>query len=122
MSRLASLLFLIVTSAALMPAVGQGQSSQALIQSALAAAPGSIGSDASVSDLMGMAREQPQVEALGLAYMLSGGSDASNTDPFATEPAPGSTWIDSGPHVMLLVPDARLLPGTPRIQPTVGPT
>ena len=37
--------------------------------------------------------------------MLAGGSDASNTDPFAAEPAPGEDWIASPPHVMLLFPD-----------------
>jgi hypothetical protein len=36
--------------------------------------------------------------------MLQGGSDASNTDPFALEPAPGEDWITSGPHVMILSP------------------
>lgn len=51
----------------------------------------------------------PEVTVLGVAYMLGGGSDASNTDPFATEPAPGHEWIDSGPHIMLIVPDARML-------------
>lgn len=47
----------------------------------------------------------PEKQALGLAYMLQGGSDASNTDPFATEPAAGDEWIASGPHVMLLQPE-----------------
>jgi hypothetical protein len=41
-----------------------------------------------------------------LAYMLQGGSDASNTDPFATEPAPGDAWMASPPHVMILLPEA----------------
>jgi hypothetical protein len=40
----------------------------------------------------------------GLAYMLQGGSDPSNTDPFATEPAEGEEWITTPPHVMILLP------------------
>ncbi len=48
---------------------------------------------------------QPSVQSVGLAYMLSGGSDASNSDPFATAPAEGHEWIDSGPHIMILLPD-----------------
>jgi hypothetical protein len=36
--------------------------------------------------------------------MLQGGSDASNTDPLATEPAEGEEWVISSPHVMLLLP------------------
>lgn len=48
---------------------------------------------------------KPNITAPGLSYMLAGGSDASNTDPFATGPAPGEDWIASPPHVMLLFPD-----------------
>lgn len=42
----------------------------------------------------------------GFGYMLMGGSDASNDDPYATKPAPGKAWIDTGPHVMILNPGA----------------
>lgn len=41
---------------------------------------------------------------VGFGYMLMGGSDASNDDPYATKPAPGKKWIDTGPHVMVLNP------------------
>jgi hypothetical protein len=34
-----------------------------------------------------------------------GGSDASNTDPFAVEPAPGEDRVNSAAHIMLLVPE-----------------
>ena len=34
--------------------------------------------------------------------MLSGGTDASNTDPHATGPAPGNNWVETGPHVMVV--------------------
>ena len=47
----------------------------------------------------------PDITAPGLAYMLQGGSDASNTDPFAMEPAEGEDWVYSPPHVMLLYPE-----------------
>ena len=50
------------------------------------------------------AGEEPNVTVVGLAYMLQGGTDASNTDPAATEPAAGEEWVSSGPHVMLLLP------------------
>ncbi len=39
---------------------------------------------------------------MGLVYMLQGGSDASNDDPFATAPAPGAKWVTTGPHVMVV--------------------
>ena len=45
-------------------------------------------------------KKEPASDAVGLAYMLKGGSDASNTDPFATKP--DGEWVDSGPHVMIL--------------------
>jgi hypothetical protein len=51
-----------------------------------------------------VAGEAPNVTVAGLAYMLQGGSDASNTDPFATEPAAGEDWMTSPPHVMILLP------------------
>jgi hypothetical protein len=44
--------------------------------------------------------------AVGFAYMLMGGSDASNDDPYATKPAAGKKWIDTGAHVMVLNPGA----------------
>jgi hypothetical protein len=50
------------------------------------------------------AGEEPNVTVPGLAYMLQGGSDPSNTDPLATEPAAGEEWVSSLPHVMLLLP------------------
>lgn len=49
-------------------------------------------------------KKEPNKEAAGLAYMLQGGSDASNTDPFATEPAAGEDWVNSPAHVMILLP------------------
>jgi hypothetical protein len=51
-----------------------------------------------------VAGEEPKTTVLGLAYMLQGGSDASNTDPFATGPAEGDEWVASPPHVMILLP------------------
>jgi hypothetical protein len=51
-----------------------------------------------------VAGDEPKVTVPGLAYMLQGGSDPSNTDPLATEPAAGEEWVSSLPHVMLLLP------------------
>jgi hypothetical protein len=49
-----------------------------------------------------MHKTPPPAGKLAIGYMLMGGSDASNTDPFATEPTPGSKWVDTGPHIMVL--------------------
>lgn len=47
-------------------------------------------------------KKDPPKGKMGLGYMLVGGSDASNTDPFATKPAPGGKWVDTGPHLMVM--------------------
>jgi hypothetical protein len=63
----------------------------------------------------------PQVNGLGVAYMLRGGSDASNIDPYATQPTPGNEWVESGPHVMVIVPDLRMLDQLPTDPKNGGP-
>jgi hypothetical protein len=52
-----------------------------------------------------VAGEEPKVTVPGIAYMLQGSSDASNTDPFATEPAAGEDWVIGPPHIMILLPE-----------------
>ncbi len=64
-------------------------------------------------------KTEPQITQVGLSYMLRGGVDASNTDPFATEPAPGADWMITGPHLMIVVPDQEMLKGLPT-QPNGG--
>jgi len=51
-----------------------------------------------------LAGEEPTVERLGVAYMLAGGSDPSNTDPMAMEPLPGEDWVTTPSHMMILIP------------------
>jgi hypothetical protein len=46
--------------------------------------------------------KDPPHEKMALAYMLAGGSDASNTDPWATKPAAGDQWVKTGPHMMVM--------------------
>ncbi len=50
---------------------------------------------------------------MGLVYMLQGGSDASNDDPFATSSPAGKKWVTTGPHVMV-VGMAGMLDDVPR--------
>lgn len=47
-------------------------------------------------------KKEPPKGKMGIGYMLMGGSDASNMDPFATTPPPGSKWVDTGPHLMVM--------------------
>lgn len=59
-----------------------------------------------------MGKRTPSVTQVGFGYMLQGDMPVSNTDPFATAPTPDNAWIPNGaPHVMMLLPDPRLLEG-----------
>ncbi len=51
-----------------------------------------------------MGGTEPNISSSGIAYMLQGGSYASNTDPFAMKPPKGEEWLTTGPHIMILVP------------------
>ena len=47
-------------------------------------------------------KKDPPKGKVGFMYMLEGGTDASNTDPYATGPADGNNWVKTGPHVMVV--------------------
>jgi hypothetical protein len=49
-----------------------------------------------------MSKKSPSVGKVGLMYMLEGGTDASNTDPYATAPSKENHWVETGPHVMVV--------------------
>ena len=55
----------------------------------------------------------PPPDRVGFIYMLKGGWDFSNTDPFATKPQNGKATI-TGPHVMVVGPAVKSLPGYDR--------
>lgn len=70
--------------------------------------PGSPGKDPMCLDKQGMvwlkayvSQQAPSLAQAGLAYMLEGGSDASNTDPFAQKPTEGDDWITTTSHTMV---------------------
>lgn len=44
----------------------------------------------------------------GVMYMLEGGTDASNTDPYATKPTAQNDWVKTGPHIMIVGSKAML--------------
>lgn len=65
-------------------------------------------------------KETPTITQAGIGYMLQGGSDASNTDPFATEPAAGQEWMNAPAHIMLF-PASDLDPNVYGIEMDGGP-
>lgn len=57
-------------------------------------------------------KKTPPANTVGVMYMLAGGTDASNTDPYATAPTEGNNWVETGPHLMV-VGSADVLKGHP---------
>ncbi|HET9795957.1 MAG TPA: hypothetical protein VFS34_16010 [Thermoanaerobaculia bacterium] len=53
-----------------------------------------------------MGHQAPPAGKVGFMYMLAGGTDASNTDPYATKPEAGNHWVKTGPHIMIVGADA----------------
>jgi len=63
-----------------------------------------------------LGHKPPPEGAVGVMYMLEGGTDASNVDPYATKPTAENAWIKTGPHIMI-VGSKEVLAGYP-----TGPT
>jgi len=61
-----------------------------------------------------MAHKTPPAGKVGLMYMLAGGTDASNTDPYADKPTQENHWIKTGPHVMIVGGDASFIDQYPK--------
>ena len=68
-----------------------------------------------------MGHKPPHITKVGLSYMRQGATDASNTDAYKTKPDSGQGWIVTGPHLMVVVPDARALAGLPTDWKSGGP-
>ncbi|MEP7057342.1 MAG: hypothetical protein ABI809_06170 [Caldimonas sp.] len=66
-------------------------------------------------------KDPPKRSGLGVAYMLKGDKGASNTDPYATKATADNHWVVSGPHIMLLPPDAGQLDAYPTDWTKGGP-
>lgn len=84
--------------------------------------PGTPGNDPMCVDKIGMdwmnavmAKTSPP-NAVGLAYMLQGGSDASNLDPSLARPPAGAKWVTTGPHIMVLSASVAAASGYPTKQ------
>ncbi len=51
-----------------------------------------------------LAHKIPPKGKVGFMYMLQGGTDTSNTDPYLDKPE-GGKWLKTGPHVMVMGAD-----------------
>ena len=61
-----------------------------------------------------MSHKPPPAGKVGLMYMLEGGTDASNTDPYAAKPTASNHWIKTGAHVMVVGADASFYDSYPK--------
>ncbi len=61
-----------------------------------------------------MNHKTPPAGKVGLMYMLAGGTDASNTDPYASKPTASNHWIKTGPHIMIVGAEAGFYDGYPK--------
>jgi hypothetical protein len=52
-----------------------------------------------------MAGKKPNVDRIGISYMLQGEAGSDVQDLNAKTPPPGKDWYYAGPHVMLALPD-----------------
>ena len=59
-------------------------------------------------------KKEPPPGKVGFMYMLAGGTDASNTDPYASKPTASNHWIKTGPHIMILGADASFYDAYPK--------
>jgi len=60
------------------------------------------------------AHRTPPANKVGFMYMLMGGTDASNTDPYAKKPPAGGHWVVTGPHVMVVGANPEFYASYPR--------
>lgn len=52
-----------------------------------------------------------KTDRIGVSYMLAGDDAVNNADPFDTKRDPGEVWVQEGPHLMILVPEPKMLEG-----------
>jgi hypothetical protein len=57
------------------------------------------------------AKAEFHTDRVGISYMLLGEPNGNNAEPFDTEPDPGEVWVQEGPHVMVVLPDPKMLEG-----------
>ena len=57
----------------------------------------------------------PAAGKIGLMYMLKGGTDASNVDPYAVKPSASNHWLKTGPHIMIVGADQSFYDMYPKV-------
>lgn len=65
--------------------------------------------------------EEFTTDVIGVSYMFGGDAMVNNDDPGATDPNDGGTWVQEGPHLMLLLPSMEIVDGMTRDPYAGGP-
>lgn len=65
--------------------------------------------------------DEVDITGVGVAYVLQGDNGRSNIHPYAEEPTADNEWVETGPHIMLIVPDPARLEGIPTDPEEGGP-
>lgn len=60
-----------------------------------------------------MGKKEFKTDETGVGYMLNGDHGVSNTDPWAEAKTADNNWVVAPPHVMLILPDPKLLDAYP---------
>jgi hypothetical protein len=60
-------------------------------------------------------------DVIGFSYMVMGDALVNNDNPGATDPNDGGTWVQEGPHLMILTPSTDALDGMSRDPYSGGP-
>ncbi len=63
-----------------------------------------------------MSHKDPPAGKIGFMYMLAGGTDASNTDPYAKKPTATNHWVQTGPHIMIVGADKAFYDAYPKTE------
>lgn len=62
-----------------------------------------------------------QTDRVGVSYMLQGDAHVNNADPADHTKDPGETWVQEGPHLMIIFPDRKSLEAFPDDPGAGGP-
>ena len=60
-------------------------------------------------------------DVVGISYMLAGDAMVNNANPMATDQNDGGMWVQEGPHIMMLFPNAEMVAGLPHDPFAGGP-
>jgi hypothetical protein len=70
---------------------------------------------------MSHAAAPPKVTGTGIGYMLKGDKGVSNINPLDEKPTPTNQWVVTGPHIMVLFGDLKMLDQYPTDPKNGGP-